>query len=61
MNGENIELNIGLVVGVRAGQQFKTIEGDITLVVTSTNQNTSLTKVAKGEGPVVEGLRVEGI
>ena len=59
VSGESIELNIGQVVGVRVRQQFKTLDGDITLIVTSTNPETSFTKIVEGKGSVVEGLRVE--
>ncbi|MCK4486072.1 MAG: CHAT domain-containing protein [Desulfobacterales bacterium] len=58
---EEIRLNIGQMVGLRTGQQFRVIDKDVTLEITSIKEDTSLAKVAKGKGPVQKNLRVEAI
>jgi hypothetical protein len=58
VKGEEAILNIGQRVGVRKGQRFKTIDEDVTLEVISNLPDSSLAKVAEGEGGLKEGLRV---
>jgi len=58
---EEIWLNIGQMVGVRIGQQFKVVDKDVTLEVISVQQDTSVAEVKKGKGQLQEGHRVEAI
>ncbi|MFX0200575.1 MAG: hypothetical protein ACFFCW_31025, partial [Candidatus Hodarchaeota archaeon] len=58
---EDVMLNIGQMAGVRTRQQFKVIGEDVTLEVTSIQQNVSLAKIVKGKGRLQKGLRVEAI
>lgn len=61
VKGEEAILNIGQRVGVRKGQRFKAIDEDVTLEVISNLPDSSLAKIAEGEGSLKEGLRVEAI
>ncbi len=56
---EEIRLNIGEIVGVTIGQEFKVMDKEVTLEVTSVNQDTSLAKIVKGKGQLQKGVRVE--
>jgi class 3 adenylate cyclase/CHAT domain-containing protein len=61
VNAQGVKLNIGQRVGVAMGQLFKVVNEDITLTVTAVQADTSLAAISKGEGRLVEGLRVEAI
>ena len=61
VKGEEIMLNIGQKAGVLVGQQLKVVDEDVTLKVISAQQDTSLARIATGEGPLTKGLRVEGL
>ncbi|MCP3871822.1 MAG: CHAT domain-containing protein [Desulfobacteraceae bacterium] len=63
LNGDILSLNIGQTVGVKKGQQFKTIGSDLTLEVTNVLKNKSFAKVLKGmeKSSLKEGLLVEAI
>lgn len=61
VKGEEIRLNIGEMVGVRIGQQFRVLDEDATLEVISIQQNTSLAKIVKGKGLLLKDHRVEAI
>jgi len=58
---EEVKLNIGQKVGVRAGDLFKVIDEDLTLEAISVQQDMSLVKIVKGEGTPQKGLRVEAL
>jgi len=59
VKGEEIGLNIGEMAGVRIGQRFKVIDGDVTLQVTAIKQDASLAEIVKGKRILHEGHRVE--
>jgi class 3 adenylate cyclase/CHAT domain-containing protein len=61
VKGEEISLNIGQMVGVKTGQRFRAVDEDVTLEVTSIQQDTSLAKIVKGKERPQKGLRVEAI
>ena len=61
VKGDEIRLNIGEMVGVRIGQQFRVLDEDATLEVISIQQNASLAKIVKGKGPLLKNHRVEVI
>jgi hypothetical protein len=61
VKGGEIRINIGQKAGVLMGQQLKVIDEDVTLEIISAQQDTSLAKIAAGEGPLKKGLRVEGL
>jgi len=61
VKGEEIKLNIGKMVGVSIGQKFKIIDQDIAIEVTDIQQETSLAKTLKGEGPLQNNVRIEAI
>jgi hypothetical protein len=61
VKGEEISLNIGQMVGVKTGQRFRAVDEDVTLEVTSIQQDTSLAKIVKGKDRPQKGLRVEAI
>ncbi len=61
VKGEEAILNIGQRVGVRKGQRFKAIDEDVTLEIISNLPDSSIAKIAEGEGGLKEGLRVEAI
>lgn len=52
-------LNIGVKVGARMGQQFKVVDQDLILEVIGVQSETRLARIAKGEGVLQKGLRVE--
>jgi len=52
-------LNIGVKVGARMGQQFKVVDQDLILEVIGVQPETCLATIAKGEGVLQKGLRVE--
>ena len=58
---EEIVLNIGHKAGVSVGQLFKVIDEDLSLEVIAVQPEASIARIATGEGPVAEGLRVEGL
>jgi tetratricopeptide (TPR) repeat protein len=59
MNDDEIRLNIGQKAGILVGQRLKVIDEDVTLEVISVQADTSSAKIAKGEGTLQKGLRVE--
>jgi class 3 adenylate cyclase/CHAT domain-containing protein/tetratricopeptide (TPR) repeat protein len=61
VKGEKVELNIGQMAGVKAGQRFKVLDGDMSLEVTSIHQDKSLARIVGGKGLVQEGNRVEAM
>ncbi|MBN1842466.1 MAG: CHAT domain-containing protein [Deltaproteobacteria bacterium] len=61
VKGEEISLNIGQMVGVKSGQRFRAVDEDVTLEVTSIQQDTSLAKIVKGKDRLQKSLRVEAI
>jgi pyruvate kinase len=61
VKGEGVELNIGEMAGVKAGQRFKVLDGDMSLEVTSIQQDKSLARIVRGKGLVQEGNRVEAM
>jgi type II secretory pathway component PulL len=61
VKGEEIALNIGQKAGVEIGQQFKVIDEDVTLKVTSVQSDTSLSKIDEGKGKPATEMRVEGL
>jgi hypothetical protein len=54
-----VRLNIGVKLGVRMGQQFKVVDQDLILEVIGVQPETCLATIAKGEGVLQKGLRVE--
>jgi hypothetical protein len=54
-----VRLNIGVKVGARMGQQFKVVDQDLILEVIAVQPETCLARIAKGEGVLQEGVRVE--
>ena len=56
-----IRLNIGEMAGVRAEQRFSMSGADITLEVTSVQQDRSLARRVKGKGLIQKGDRVKGV
>jgi tetratricopeptide (TPR) repeat protein len=54
-----VRLNIGVKVGARMGQQFKVVDQDLILEVVAVQPETCLARIAKGEGVLQEGVRVE--
>ena len=54
-------LNIGVKVGARMGQQFKVVDQDLILEVIAIEPETCLARIAKGEGVLQEGVRVEAL
>ncbi len=61
MEGDNVILNIGQKIRVRAGQRFKVVNDDVELEIISIQQDTSLAKSIKGEKPLENGQRVEAL
>ena len=61
MEGDNVILNIGQKIRVRAGQRFKVVNDDVELEIISIQQDTSLAKIIKGEKPLENGQRVEAL
>jgi len=61
VKGEAVKLNIGQQVGVKTGERFKVVGGDVTLEVTSIEPGSSVAKAAAGTQPVQTGLRVEAM
>lgn len=58
---QGVKLNIGREAGVTRGQVFKVVNQDVILTVMSIQPETSIASVSKGEGRLVEGLRVEAV
>ena len=56
---EEIVLNIGQKQGVQIGQQFKVVDNDWILEVSTVQKDRSTAKVKRGYGNIKEGLRVE--
>ena len=56
-----VRLNIGVKVGARMGQQFKVVDQDLILEVIAVQSETCLARIAKGEGVLQEGVRVEAL
>ena len=56
-----VRLNIGVKVGARMGQQFKVVDQDLILEVIAVQPETCLARIAKGEGVLQEGVRIEAL
>jgi class 3 adenylate cyclase/CHAT domain-containing protein/tetratricopeptide (TPR) repeat protein len=59
IKGEEVVLNIGYNVGVKAGDQFKAVYGDAVLEIISVEPDKSLCRRVSGTGELKKDLRVE--
>jgi tetratricopeptide (TPR) repeat protein len=59
--GGMVRLNIGEMAGVRIGQRFKVLDGDVVLEALSLDQDECRAKIVDGNVPVQPNFRVEAI
>jgi hypothetical protein len=54
-----MEVNIGRIVGTKTGQQYRVVDQDVVLEITSIDKETSSARIVKGTGTMFEGMPIE--